>query len=104
MDRVKFLLAPSRSGWTECAALLVREQALLSSVLIELGKQLPFALLGFDTDSVFMNETLKSYCEQANIVFTRCRPYHNNDRAFVEQKNGAVVRRMVGYRRFEGHG
>jgi hypothetical protein len=51
---------------------------------------------------VFINETLKAYCEQANIVLTRCRPYRKNDQAFVEQKNGAVVRRMVGYRRFEG--
>jgi len=76
----------------------------LSTVLTELRKQLPFALLGLDTDndSVFMNETLKVYCEQAGIVFTRCRPYRKNDQAFVEQKNGAVVRRMVGYRRFEG--
>jgi hypothetical protein len=49
-----------------------------------------------------MNETLKVYCEEAGIVFTRCRPYRKNDQAFVEQKNGAVVRRMVGYRRFEG--
>ncbi|RTL81600.1 MAG: ISNCY family transposase, partial [Hyphomicrobiales bacterium] len=55
-----------------------------------------------DNDTVFMNETLKKYCEQAAIVFTRCRPYRKNDQAFVEQKNGAVVRRMVGYRRFEG--
>jgi hypothetical protein len=73
-------------------------------VLTELRKQLPFALLGLDTDNdtVFMNETLKTYCDTANIVFTRCRPYRKNDQAFVEQKNGAVVRRMVGYRRFEG--
>ena len=36
------------------------------------------------------------------IAFTRCRPYRKNDQAFVEQKNGAVVRRIVGYRRLEG--
>jgi hypothetical protein len=98
------VLTDVASGWTECAPLLVREQTLLSAVLTELRKQLPFALLGLDTDndSVFMNETLKAYCDQANIVFTRCRPYRKNDQAFVEQKNGAVVRRMVGYRRFEG--
>lgn len=42
-----------------------------------------------------MNETLKAYCDGANIVFTRCRPYRKNDQAFVEQKNGAVVRRML---------
>jgi hypothetical protein len=30
-------------------------------------------------------------------MFTRCRPYRKNDQAWVEQKNGAVVRRVVGY-------
>ena len=45
-----------------------------------------FALLGFDTDndSVFMNETVKTYCEEAGLVFTRCRPYRKNDQARVE--------------------
>jgi hypothetical protein len=98
------VLTDIATGWTECAPLIVREQTPLSTVLTELRKQLPFALLGLDTDNdtVFMNETLKAYCDAANIVFTRCRPYRKNDQAFVEQKNGAVVRRMVGYRRFEG--
>jgi hypothetical protein len=98
------VLTDVATGWTECAPLIVREQTLLSTVLTELRKQLPFALLGLDTDNdtVFMNETLKTYCETANIVLTRCRPYRKNDQAFVEQKNGAVVRKMVGYRRFEG--
>jgi len=36
------------------------------------------------------------------IEFTRSRAYRKNDQAWVEQKNGAVVRRIVGYRRFEG--
>jgi hypothetical protein len=92
------------TGWTECAPLLVREQKLLTEVLSEVRKRMPFALLGFDTDndSVFMNETVKSYCEEAGLVFTRCRPYRKNDQAWVEQKNGAVVRRTVGYRRYEG--
>lgn len=98
------VLTDIATGWTECAPLIVREQTLLRTVLTELRKQLPFALVGLDTDNdtVFMNETLKAYCDAANIVFTRCRPYRKNDQAFVEQKNGAVVRRMVGYRRFEG--
>ena len=45
------------TGWTECAPLLVREQTLLTEVLGEVRKRLPFPLLGFDTDndSVFMN-------------------------------------------------
>jgi hypothetical protein len=61
-------------------------------------------LLGFDTDndSVFMNETVRDYCKEADMEFTGCRPYRKNDQAWVEQKNGAVVRHTVGYRRFEG--
>jgi hypothetical protein len=98
------VLTDIASGWTECAPLLVREQRLLTEVLTEVRKLLPFALLGFDTDndSVFMNETVRDYCQAAGVVFTRCRPYRKNDQAWVEQKNGAVVRRIVGYRRFEG--
>ena len=92
------------TGWTECAPLLVREQTLLVAVLSELRKLMPFPLLGFDSDndSVFINETVRDYCVATEITFTRCRPYRKNDQAWVEQKNGSVVRRLVGYRRFEG--
>ena len=98
------VLTDIATGWTECAPLLVREQRLLTEVLSEMRKLLPFALLGFDTDndSVFMNETVRDYCLAAGVEFTRCRPYRKNDQAWVEQKNGSVVRRAVGYRRFEG--
>ncbi len=92
------------TGWTECAPLLFREQRLLSEVMTALLPVLPFPLLGFDTDndSVFMNETIKGWCEAAQVEFTRSRPYRKNDQAHVEQKNGAIVRRMVGYRRYTG--
>jgi hypothetical protein len=92
------------TGWTECAPLLFREQRLLSEVMTALCSSLPFPLLGFDTDndSVFMNETIKTWCEMARVEFTRSRPYRKNDQAHVEQKNGAIVRRMVGYRRYAG--
>ena len=92
------------TGWTECAPLLVREQTVLIAVLSEVRKRMPFALLGFDTDndSVFMNEAVQSYCKEAGMAFTRCRPYRKNDQAWVEQKNGAVVRRIAGYRRYVG--
>jgi hypothetical protein len=98
------VLTDIATGWTECAPLLVREQSVLIGVLGEVRKLLPFELLGFDTDndSVFMNEAVRDYCQGAGIEFTRCRPYRKNDQAWVEQKNGAVVRRIVGYRRFEG--
>jgi hypothetical protein len=99
-----FTLTDIATGSTECAPLLVCEQTVLVAVLTELRKLMPFELLGFDTDndSVFINETVRDYCAASGIAFTRCRPYRKNDQAWVEQKNGSVVRRLVGYRRFEG--
>ena len=116
---VQTLTLPDVStGWTECAPLLFREQRLLGEVMTALRPALPFPLLGLDTDnvSVFMNETIKDWCEAAQVDFTRSRPYRKNDQAHVEQssrdqnsiqwiefpENGAVVRRMVGYRRYTG--
>ena len=92
------------SGWTEFAPLLVREQRLLTEVLGVMQTQLPMPILGFDTDndSVFMNETVQAWCAQTGAKFTRCRPYRRNDQAWVEQKNGAIIRRLVGYRRYVG--
>ena len=98
------VLTDIASGWTECAPLLFREQQLLGEVMAVVREGLPVPLLGFDTDNdtVFINETIKAWCEAAGVVFTRSRPYRKNDQAHIEQKNGAVVRRMVGYRRLEG--
>ena len=71
------------TGWTECAPVLIREQTLLREVLVELRKVLPFALPSFDTehDSVFLNETVRDYCQAEGIEFTRCRPCGKNDQA-----------------------
>lgn len=98
------VLTDIATGWTECAPLLVREQTLLVAVLREVRARMPFPLLGFDSDNdnVFINETVRDYCLAEGIVFTRCRPYRKNDQAHVEQKNGAIVRRIIGYRRFAG--
>ena len=60
--------------------------------------------LDTDNDSAFMNHTLWDYCQEQSIVFTRSRAYHKNDQAWVEQKNGAVVRKLIGYGRLEGLG
>ena len=98
------VLTDVASGWTECAPLLFREQQLLGEVLTVMREITPFPLRGLDTDNdtVFINETIKSWCEAAGVEFTRSRPYRKNDQAHIEQKNGAIVRRMVGYRRLEG--
>ena len=63
-----------------------------------------FTVQGLDTDcgSEFINYDLLDYCEDRQITFTRARTHRKNDQAHVEEKNGSVVRRLVGYDRFEG--
>jgi hypothetical protein len=92
------------SGWTEFIPLLAREQSLVVEGLEMLQRQIPFPVLGIDSDNdkAFINDTLLMFCKENHIEFTRCRAYHKNDQAWVEQKNGAVIRRMVGYERFAG--
>ena len=64
----------------------------------------PVPLKGIDSDngSEFINWHLKGWCETNKINFTRGRQYHKNDNAYVEQKNGDIVRKTVGLGRFEG--
>ena len=51
---------------------------------------------------MFINETLIQYCTDHGIEFTRSRAYRSNDQAWIEQKNGSVVRRFVGHDRYSG--
>lgn len=92
------------TGWTECLPLLHRDQASVIQALDRARQLLPFPLLGLDTDngSEFINAELLTYCEREHITFTRARSHRSNDQCFVEQKNGAIVRQIVGYDRFEG--
>ncbi|HTK11372.1 MAG TPA: tyrosine-type recombinase/integrase, partial [Ktedonobacteraceae bacterium] len=64
----------------------------------------PFPILGFDTDNggEFINEEVAAYCVREQITFTRGRPYEKRDQCFVEQKNGVVVRQVVGHGRLAG--
>jgi hypothetical protein len=64
----------------------------------------PFPILGLDTDcgGEFINEEMGAYCEREQILLTRGRPYLKNDQAYVEQKNGTIVRQVIGYDRYDG--
>lgn len=90
--------------WTECEALLNRSQTAVTHALDRIAARLPFPLLGLDSDngSEFINATVLRYCEDQQLTFTRSRPYKKNDQAHVEQKNWTIVRRYIGYDRFEG--
>jgi hypothetical protein len=98
------VLTDIASGWTECAPLVVRESTLLVEALERVRQGLPFPLRALDVDngSEFVNETMIQYCLRHGIELTRSRPYRKNDQAWIEQKNGAIVRKLLGYRRFEG--
>jgi len=93
------------TGWTECFSLRHRSQMAVHEALDQLQERLPFPLLGIDSDndSVFINELMLKYCQTNNITFTRCRPYKKNDQCFVEQKNWSIVRRTIGYQRYESN-
>jgi len=98
------VLTDIASGWTEAAPLVVRESGLVVETLERIRQGLPFALRALDVDngSEFVNESLIQYCLSHGIELTRSRPYRKNDQAWIEQKNGAVVRKLLGYRRFQG--
>lgn len=91
------------TGWSEPIALPRRSRRAVCDAINQLRRRLPFPLLGIDSDndSAFINEDLFHYCSRTHITFTRCRPYKKNDQAHVEQKNWSVVRRLIGYDRYE---
>ena len=92
------------TGWTECMPLVTRESGLVVQAMERAQSLFPWLVLGadFDNDSAFMNDVVVPWCGAQKIEVTRSRAYKKNDQAFVEQKNGAVVRRLIGYGRFEG--
>jgi hypothetical protein len=98
------VLTDIASGWTEAAPIVVREGGLVVETVERVRAGLPFALRALDVDngSEFVNDRLIEYCLSHGIELTRSRPYRKNDQAWIEQKNGAVVRKLLGYRRFEG--
>ncbi len=98
------VLTDVATGWTECLPLLRHGYDDVIRALDQARGLLPFPLRGLDTDNggEFLNYPLLEYCARAGITFTRGRAYRKNDQCYVEQKNGSVVRQIVGYDRFEG--
>jgi len=64
----------------------------------------PFPMLGVDSenDSVFITKDIFDYSVAHRFVQARSRAYKKNDQAWVGQKNGAIVSRLVGYGRMSG--
>ena len=89
--------------WTETEAVRNKAQKWVFDALKDIRQRLPFPLLGIDSDSgsEFINHHLNAYCKEEQITFTRGRSYRKNDNCYVEQKNYSVVRRAVGYLRYD---
>jgi transposase InsO family protein len=81
----------------------ISEQYLLP-VLEAMLHQFPFRILGFHADngSEFVNHTVAKLLEKLLIEFTRSRPNRSSDNALVEGKNGAVIRKHLGYGHIAG--
>ncbi len=96
-------LSDVSTAWAEMRALKNKAQVHVFQALQDIRTQLPFRLLGLDSDngSEFINDQLYRYCVQQKITFTRSRPYRKNDNCFVEQKNYSIIRKTVGYYRYD---
>ncbi len=91
------------SGWTENRAVKNRAQKWTFEAIDIIKKRLPFSIKGLDSDndSTFINHHMLHYCEENHITFTRSRAGNKNDGCYVEQKNWSIVRRTVGYARYD---
>ena len=74
-------------------------EAWLLPVLQDLLEQFPFRIRGFHSDngSEFINATVEKLLNKLLIEQTKSRPRRSNDNALVECKNGAVIRKHMGY-------
>lgn len=91
------------TGWVELDAVRNKAQKWVFEAIDGIKGHLPFDLLGLDSDNggEFINAHLYRYCLANKITFTRSRKYRKNDNCYVEQKNYSVVRKYVGYFRYD---
>ena len=94
------------TGWSESLPVITRDGASVLAAIQRLRQQLPFPLRGIDADNdpAFMNALMEQWCDapEQGIELNRSRAYQSNDQAWVEQKNGVLIRRVVGYERLVG--
>ena len=90
------------TGWIEPIPVLGKGQVRVKSAVHHIRRRSPFPILGLDSDSgsEFLNFCFSRYCQEEKIIFTVSRPYKKNDSCYVEQKNGNIIRRLVGYDRY----
>ena len=82
----------------------ISEQMLLP-IFEAMLHQFPFLILGVHADngSEFINHTVAKLLEKLRVEFTKSRPNRCSDNALVEGKNGAIIRKNIGYGHIPGH-
>ena len=85
--------------WQIVAAVPRISEAYLKPALMAMLRQFPFRIRGFHTDngSEFINRTVAELLNKLLIEQTKSRPRHSGDNGLVETKNGAVIRKHIGY-------
>jgi len=90
-------------GWSEQYAVMGKGEEGVVNAFDEIEKDLPFKLLGLDSDSggEFINWHMVKHCQDKNLFFTRSRPDRKNDNAHIEERNNTRVRKLLGFGRFD---
>jgi transposase InsO family protein len=85
--------------WQVIGSVAAITQTHLEPVLRAILGQFPFPILGFHSDngSEFINESVSGLLKRLLIEQTKSRPRKSNDNGLVESKNGAVIRKHMGY-------
>ena len=77
----------------------------ITDALGGIRERLPFPLQGIDcdNDALFINAHLLKYCQDEKLTFTRSRTYKKNNNPYVGQKNRSIIRKCLGYCRYDRH-
>jgi transposase InsO family protein len=93
------------TGWSECAAILGRSFRAIKDGFLRCLKRIPFPVLEVHTDNgaEFLNAHLLRFWKEkyTGVFLSRGRPYHSQDNRFVEQRNGGLIRALLGNERLD---
>jgi len=89
--------------WQEPVAQLNKSERATNDSLRTIRERLPFPMVGLhpDSGSEFINQVGVDWCKDNDIDLTRSRPSKKNDNCYVEQRNRVIVRKYVGYERYD---
>ena len=94
-----FNLTDICTGWTETRAIMGKGETGVVAALEEVRLELPFDLVAIDSDngSEYINKVVAKLLNGLLIKQTKSRPRHSNDNPLAETKNGAIIRKHIGY-------